>query len=422
MAEQLIPLPRIAAFENLGLGLFVHWGLYSQFGVGEWTQKIHKRPVAEYEKIAATFTAADFDAEDLARTAKNAGMNYIVLTTRHHEGFSLYDCCGLNDFDAVHSPAKRDLVAEFVAGCRKYGIRPFFYHTMIDWHWEGQETVNLSEKDFGRYLDYLCASVEILCKNYGEIGGFWFDGTWSRPKSDWQLGRLYGLIRKYQPETIIVNNTGLEHLGEYGHPEVDSVTFENNSAKPMNRTGCTKYIAAEVCKTMNYHWGRSENDFAFLSPRDVIEKAAHSRGCGANFLLNIGPEAQGRIPDYERSVLAILGKWVALYREAIYEPRPVTGVKCPGRDFILQAGKTYYYFAFDLDRQGDSNVMQSAHASALRGVCNFFTGKVKSACWLDDQSAVEIVQNPDAGVLSFYTPGFTYGSNTVVRVLKIETK
>ncbi|MCQ2380660.1 MAG: alpha-L-fucosidase, partial [Victivallaceae bacterium] len=322
MENQLKPLPRIAAFENLGLGMFVHWGLYSQLGAGEWTWKIHERTREDYAKLVDTFTAKDFDADELARTAKNAGMKYIVLTTRHHDGFSLYDTCGLNKYDAVHSPAGRDLVREFVDGCRRNGIIPFFYHTMIDWFWENQQTCDLPEEDFNRYIGYLCDSVELLCTNYGKIGGFWFDGTWSRPKSDWQLGRLYGMIRKHQPDTIIINNTGLEHLGEFGHPEVDSVTFENNAAKPMDRTGCTKYVAAEVCKTMNAHWGRSDMDFAFMSPHSIIERAAHSRGCGANFLLNIGPEAQGRVPDYERVALSFLGKWPALYGEAIYATRP----------------------------------------------------------------------------------------------------
>lgn len=421
MENQPKPLPRIAAFENMGLGLFVHWGLYSQLGVGEWTWKIHERPREDYFRLAETFTAADFDAEDLARTAKNAGMNYIVLTTRHHEGFSLYDTCGLNTYDAPHSPAKRDLVKEFVEACRKYDIVPFFYHTTIDWHWENRQTFELSEEDFKRYLDYLCASVEILCKNYGKIGGLWFDGNWSRPQSDWQLDRMYGIIRRYQPDAIIINNTGLNNLGEYGHPEIDSVTFENNTAKPMDRTGRKKYVAAEVCKTMNAHWGHAENDFAFLSPHALIERAAHSRGCGANFLLNIGPEAQGRIPDYERAALAILGKWARLYQEAVYTPRPVPGIKYPGRDFMLKEGSNYYYFTYDLDRLGDNNVTFGTHGTAFRGAYGF-KATVKKAYWLDDKSEVSVIQDKKEGLLSFYTAGFPYGMDTVVRVLKIETE
>ena len=128
----MIPTPekRVADFENLGFGMFVHFGLYSQLGMGEWTYHIHQRPKDEYMKLKDTFTAEDFDAEKFVLTAKNAGCKYITLTTRHHEGFSLYDTCGLNEFDAPHTPTGRDLVREFVDMCREAGLKPFFYHTM----------------------------------------------------------------------------------------------------------------------------------------------------------------------------------------------------------------------------------------------------------------------------------------------------
>ena len=170
----MIPEARIERFEKMGLGLFVHWGLYSQLGMGEWTYHIHNRNMQEYKKLLNTFTAEKFDAETLVLTAKNTGCKYINLTTRHHDGFSLYDTCGLNDFDAPHSAAGRDLVKEFVDACRKYDIAPFFYHTTLDWY-------NSDYNDnFDKYLDYLRKSIEILCTNYGKIGGLWFDGNWSK--------------------------------------------------------------------------------------------------------------------------------------------------------------------------------------------------------------------------------------------------
>ena len=149
----------IKDFEQLGFGLFVHWGLYSQLGQGEWTYEIHKRDMNEYKKLKDTFTAQDFDAEKLVLAAKKAGCKYINLTTRHHEGFSLYDTCGLNEFDAPHSPAGRDLIKEFVEACNKHDIIPFFYHTTLDWY---NKDFN---EDFDKYLEYLRKSVEILCKN-----------------------------------------------------------------------------------------------------------------------------------------------------------------------------------------------------------------------------------------------------------------
>ena len=226
-----IPLKRVKEFEEKGFGLFIHWGLYSRLGKGEWIQHLAKIPKEEYVKLKDTFTAADFDAVKIARLAKKSGMKYIVLTTRHHEGFSLYDTCGLNDYDAPHSPAGRDLIREYVDACNEEGIVPFFYHTTLDWHHEDFHDA------FPKYIEYLRKSVEILCTNYGEIGGFWFDGNWSKPNEDWKETELYSTIRKYQPDAIIINNTGVNQLGKTGHTEIDSVTFEQGRPSPWTEEG-----------------------------------------------------------------------------------------------------------------------------------------------------------------------------------------
>ncbi|MFQ8600589.1 MAG: alpha-L-fucosidase, partial [Oscillospiraceae bacterium] len=254
-----VPAEYIAAYEKLGFGLFVHWGLYSLLGQGEWTMHSHRIPKQEYEQLAKRFTAERFDGRALAQLAKRAGMRYIVLTTRHHDGFSLYDTKGLNTYDAPHSAAKRDLVAEFVEGCRHEGIVPFFYHTTLDWHNE------LFASDFDAYLEYLNRSVEVLCTQYGKIGGIWFDGNWSKPDADWKLDALYGAIRRRQPEAVIVNNTGLDARGRVGHPEIDGVTFEQGRPTPLDRRGHAKYVAAEMCQTMNGHWGFGRHDFCYQS-------------------------------------------------------------------------------------------------------------------------------------------------------------
>ncbi|MBE6561650.1 MAG: alpha-L-fucosidase, partial [Ruminococcaceae bacterium] len=127
------PAPYIARFEKMGFGMFAHWGLYSQLGIGEWAYRIHQLDKAEYLKLMDTFTAEDFDADQFVLAAKNAGAKYITLTTRHHDGFSLYDTCGLNKYDAPHSAAKRDLVREYVDACNRHDIMPMFYHTTLDW-------------------------------------------------------------------------------------------------------------------------------------------------------------------------------------------------------------------------------------------------------------------------------------------------
>ena len=424
------PLPRIARFEKMGFGMFIHWGLYSQLGAGEWVQAFQAIPGREYMKLARSFTAADFDADAIAALAAKAGMKYIVLTTRHHDGFSLYDTCGLNDFDAPHSAAGRDLVAEFAAACRRHDIVPFFYHTTLDWFWRGKNsaekardkflsyTAVISEEEFREYLAYLRSSVEILCRNYGKIGGLWFDGNWSRPDSDWLEDELYGMIRSYQPEAMIINNTGLGALGKTGHPEIDSVTYENNAPRPMNREGMKKYLASETCKTMNAHWGFGKGDINFLSPAQVVEQLCRSRGCGANFLLNMAPEPQGRIPDYEKAVLEHVAKWTALFGEAVYGPKPDTSLSCQGRDFVLRKGRELFYFAFDLGIAGLADVTTGPLGTSIRSI-NGLNEKIVNVQWLDNGEKLEFTQNISAGIAAVKSTGFPYGTHTVVRIMKI---
>lgn len=189
------------------------------------------------------------------------------------------------------------MIKEFVDACNKRDIIPFFYHTTID-----RYNSNYNN-DFNKYLEYLRQSVEILCKNYGKIGGFWFDGNWSKPRADWKETELYQTIRKYQPKAIIVNNTGLSARGCIGNPEIDSVTFEQGTPEPMNREGMSKYLAVEMCQTINNHWGIGALDIDYKSPRELLETLFECRKVGANYLLNIGPTAQGGVDYYQEALI-----------------------------------------------------------------------------------------------------------------------
>ena len=417
------PLPRIARFENLAYGLFLHWGLYSQLGAGEWIFLNRQIPKKEYNKLTSTFTAADFDARAWARLAKAAGMKYITLGTRHHEGFSLYDTRGLSTFDAPHSAARRDLVAEFVEGCRAEDIVPFFYHTTIDWQWWKKISHPFQADggpEFAKYLDYLHASIEILCTQYGKIGGLWFDGNWAHPKADWKEDRLYSLIRKHQPEALIINNTGLDAKGVLGHPELDSTTFEQGLPTRPDRRGWKKYLAGEMCQTLNAHWGVGANDFNYLSPAQIIENLALSRKAGANYLLNVGPTAQGGIPEYEAGTLRRVGEWVALFDEIIRLGRPVDGLQCTGRDFLLKLGKKFYYFAFNLNIQGNDHVTVAQGQAGPRALLGF-KSPVKSAHWLDSKENLTFTQNTDTGIFALNCTAYPYGTQLVVRVAELAT-
>lgn len=403
-----IPIPRkyIADFEKLGFGMFVHWGLYSQLGRGEWVYDMEKMEMDKYERLAETFTGDDFDAEELVMTAKSAGCKYIVFTTRHHEGFSLYDTCGLSSFDVMHTPCKRDLVKEYVDACNKHGIIPFLYHTTLDWHNKA------FENNFDEYLEYLNKSVELLCKNYGKIGGLWFDGNWSKPDSDWKEDELYATIRKYQPEAMIINNTGLGERGRTGHPEIDSVTFEQGRPFPMDREGMEKYVAAEMCETINDHWAIGFNDLNCKSPATLIENLCLCRKVGANYLLNIGLHAQGAVDSYQKELFKLLGRWTEIFGEAIYKGKPYI-TRSAGQHFILKDDRKLYIFCIKPGSEQNSNVSVNASycgSYAFDGV----EDKIKQIKWIDNGEKLDYTQHE--GMLTVKFTGQKYGTSFCVRV------
>lgn len=408
-----IPERRVANFEQMAFGMFIHWGLYSQLGTGEWTLEVHKRDRAEYEGLRDSFTAEHFDADAIVSMAKAAGCRYITLTTRHHEGFSLYDTCGLNTYDAPHSAAGRDLVAEFVAACARQDVLPFFYHTTLDWY---NPDFN---GDFDKYLEYLRKSVEILCTNYGPIGGLWFDGDWSRPGADWKHDELYGTIRRLQPEAMIINNTGMGARGRLVHPEIDAVTFEQGRPTPMDRRGMDKYVSAEMCCTLNDHWGVGLCDFNYKSPRELIETLCDCRRVGANLLLNIGPTAQGGVLPMQRELMATLGAWMDIFGEAVYNGRPYPS-HCAGRSFVLKGKDCLYIFAYDLGQKGHENV-----TVASKNYCGVYafsgiSDSIARVCWMDNGEELAFTQQGDS--LTVNLTGNPYGTGYCVRVARAELK
>ncbi len=406
---------RIREFEKLGVGTFVHFGLYSLLGSGEWIEwNLNNRqvPVREYEELIHKFNPDPKWARRLVRLAKRAGSKYIVLTTRHHDGFSLYDTKGLSDFDSIHA-CGRDLVREFVDECNRQKIVPFFYHTLLDWHVEEYKT------DFPKYLEYLRKSVDILLTSYGKIGGLWFDGMWDRslkdPSADWEIEKLYSLIRSRQ-DCMIINNTGLNDRGKVGSEQIDSVTFERGKPFAVNPKDAKKYVASETCQTLCEHWGYAENDMRYRSLTDIIEDLCYCRSYGANYLLNVGPRSDGSVHPLEAETLKYLGRWMKINREAVYLPRPYA--RCGEKDFVLRRGKTLYLFCHDLPISSNPDV------TLLSGdKCNVTFGtrlKIKSVEWLDSGEKLRFTQR--LGVAGIRLIPYKYGNDLVVRVAKIVTE
>lgn len=393
-------LQYIENFEKLGFGLFVHFGLYSILGKGEWY--LSSNPTAdkkEYEKLTKKFQINKNWAKDLVKTAKAAGCKYITITTRHHDGFSLFDTCGLNDYDAPHSACGRDLIREFVDACNASGIVPFFYHTLLDWREESFET------DFPKYIDYLVKSIEILCKNYGKIGGFWFDGMWSKPDNDWQEDRLYGTIRKYQPDAMIINNTGLSECGKVGHAEIDSVTFERG--KPAFVDNSDKYRAGEMCQVLNDHWGYAKNDCNYKPVKEFIENLMDCRRYNCNFLLNTGLRGNGSVNPMDACILREIGKWVKKNKEAVYDVKSCD-IKAENA-VILQGKDCYYAIIKNVPMNADPNVQRVVDRGQVR-----VEGKILSAVWLDNGAKIEVKDN------AFSITPYLYGESFCVRVAKLK--
>lgn len=394
----------IERFKKLGFGLFCHFGLYSKLGRGEWALRIYGLNTSEYNAQAKSFEIAEDWAKRLVATAKIAGCKYITLTTRHHDGFSLFDTCGLNDFDAPHSACKRDLVREFVDECNAEGIVPFFYHTLLDWH-------NPDYKEnFPKYIDYLIASVEILCKNYGKIGGLWFDGFWDKPDADWQFDRLYATIRKYQPEAMIINNTGLSALGEVSHVEIDSVTFERG--KPTFVDTSKKPIAGEMCEGITDHWGFAAGDICFKSIPVLIETLLDCRKYNCNLLLNVGPTEDGTLTVIETEILKYIGSWIKINEEIIYNAVPAD-IQADNADIFVN-GEYYYAAIRKVPMVGNVNV---ARMEGNKIVKLYTDKRIEEAVWLDNGSKVELTDGQ-----TFKAQAFLYGTSGGIRVARFKLK
>ncbi len=392
----------ISAFEELAFGLFVHFGLYSKIGKGEWYLKLNPYADQEkYEALTRSFKVQKNWAKRLVKTAKAAGCKYITLTARHHDGFSLYDTRGLNTYDAPHSVCERDLIAEFVAACREEGIVPFFYHTLLDWHEPAYQN------NFPAYIDYLVNSIEILCRNYGKIGGFWFDGMWDKPNEDWHEDRLYGVIRKYLPEAMIINNTGLSAQGKTGHHEIDSVTFERG--KPRFVDYSDKYRAGEMCQILNDHWGYCAEDCNYKSVRELIEDLVDCRGYGCNFLLNTGLRGNGSVNAIDGCLLAELGKWIEKQGVFLYSARPAFE-NAEGALLLKGNDGEYYAVVKEVPVGGDENVSERLRLKRV----TLDLPEIGSAVWLDNGEQITITNG------SFSVEPFPYGTSYAVRVAKIK--
>jgi len=313
-------------------GLFIHWGLYS-VPAGEWNGQINYEvwirnraqiPLKQYNKFAQDFDPEKFNADDWVSMAKNAGMKYIVITTKHHDGFCLFDSKE-TDFDIMSTPFKRDILKELSDACSKQGIKLCFYYSIMDWHhpdylprrkWEKDRPVENANYD--RYVSYMKSQLKELLSNYGKIGVLWFDGEWEDTWTHEKGVDLYNYLRKLKPE-LIINNRVDKGRKDMAGLTVDS-TFCGDFGTPEQEIPSTGLpdIDWESCMTMNSYWSYNKNDKNWKSSEELVRKLIDIASKGGNFLLDIGPTAEGVFPDASVERLKNIGKWMKENGESIY--------------------------------------------------------------------------------------------------------
>jgi len=355
---------RMAWWKEARFGLFIHWGLYSvpagewkgETDHAEWILTTAQIPVDEYEKFAPQFNPVQFDAADWVSMAKKAGMKYIVITSKHHDGFCLFDS-KVTEYDVMDAtPFKRDILKELAEECRKQGLKMCWYHSIMDWHHpdylprRGWEDRSPEGADFDRYASYMKSQVKELVTSYGEIGVLWFDGEW---ESTWNRERgedLYWFVRALQPNIIINNRVGKGRAGMKG--TYDPVTASGDFGTPEQEIPDTGLgYDWETCMTMNDHWGYNRNDNNWKSSEDLIRKLVDIVSKGGNFLLNVGPTAEGLFPQASIDRLEAMGEWMEVYGESIYG---TTASLFEGLDWgrSTTKGNKIYLHVFDWPERG----------------------------------------------------------------------
>jgi alpha-L-fucosidase len=315
-------------FQDARFGLFVHWGVYSVLGDGEWVMNNRRIPAADYEKLPAQFNPVAFDPAEWVALAKAAGMKYITITSKHHDGFAMFDS-RTSDYNIVsRTPYRKDVLKALAEECRKQGVKLFFYYSQLDWHHPdyfprgrtGRDAERPEQGEWSRYIEYMDRQLGELLTNYGEIGGIWFDGWWDRPEAPWHLDRTYELIHRLQPQALIGAN---HHRRPF--PGEDFQMFEKDlpggRTADFNKDSEIGELPLETCETMNGSWGFNLTDRRYKSTRDLIRYLVRAAGSNANFLLNVGPMPNGRIQPEFVARLQEIGAWLAKNGDAIYGTR-----------------------------------------------------------------------------------------------------
>ncbi len=326
-------------FRDAAFGIFIHWGIYSVKGEGEWVMNNAKMTIDQYEPLAEKFNPTKFDAAEWVALFKNSGAKYITITSKHHDGFAMWDS-EVSDYDIVdRTPYQQDVLKALAEECERQGIKLCFYHSHLDWRHPdyyprgrtGQHSGRPDSGDFDRYLDYMDAQLsELLSGEYGQVGAIWFDGWWDQQSKqmgkpdadpqqtqvDWRLRQTYDLIHRLQPSCLVGNN---HHVSPF--PGEDFQMFERD-LPGENKTGYSKdaevgALPLETCDTINGNWGYRASDQNFKSVKQLVHYLVNAAGRNANLLLNVGPLPDGTIDPESAERLLGMGKWLETYAPSV---------------------------------------------------------------------------------------------------------
>ena len=368
-AQTYTPTPaNLAArkqFQDMKFGMFIHWGASSVLGSGEWVMNNRNIRVKEYQHLQRVFNPIDFDAKAWVDAAQGAGMNYITIITRHHDGFSNWDTRE-SDWKITRTPYGKDALKQLADECHKRGMKIFFYYSLLDWYRNdyqyetgktGKGTGRTAKSDWNSYIRFMKAQLTELLTQYGEVSGIWFDGHWDQLDNDvdktlsskvnWHYDEIYELIHRLQPACMIGNNHHLLPL-----PGEDFQMFEKD-LPGNNTTGFggadISALPLETCETMNDSWGYNITDRKYKSVPALIHYMVKAAAHDANFLLNVGPMPTGKIQQEFTDTLAAMGKWMQKNSSSIYGTR---GNIIPPQDWGVVTGKDKTYFIHILKSTG----------------------------------------------------------------------
>ncbi len=351
---------RMDWFRNAKFGMFIHWGVYSvpagefqdKKTFGEWYLEESKMPVSQYEKFRDQFNPVKFDAKQWVALAKEAGVKYLVITSKHHDGFAMFDT-KLTDWGIMSTPWKHDPIKDLAAECKKAGITFCLYHSIMDWHHpdytprRAWNDVAKGDPDFDRYVKFMKGQLKEVVTQYGPLGILWFDGEWENTWTQDRGKDLYAYCRSLQPDIIVNNRVGKNRQGMQGLSVGDDIVGDYGTPEQEIPASGLPGVDWESCMTMNDHWGYNKNDQNWKSSEKMIRMLIDIASKGGNYLLNVGPTAEGLIPAPSVERLQAIGKWMKVNGDAIYGTTAGPFPKSPAWGRVTQKPGKLFLHVFD---------------------------------------------------------------------------